>query len=226
MITIPTAELLGLIQDVAPFAYQHDDDPDINVLQIRWDGDMLHMAATDRSRAARSSWSPRDEPGADGRLLSGFGGADNPWGVLSPLPSVLELIRVYKLPEKKAHAPLQLDWNGSRLRVIRRKDTGHQAITTEVDTVLVEFPNLTAALDVEMMPEKIDSIAFEPAHVATFAGVRPRGSLRIDVHPDFCRVRVGPRFVATLRQQRTEEPAAAATNPLENLIDAVGDVDE
>lgn len=213
MIQIPTAEFVGLLADVVPFAFPDDDLPDINVVRLEWDGDMLHASATDTLRTVRSSWHPDDdENGTDSpSLVNPYGGADDRWVVFTRLDDAKELIKHFKLPGKESRTPLTLDERDGQLRVSRSADTGHQDVTAVVTTRFCEFPDLTKVLDTEPLAEQMTEIRYVGRHLADFGIVRQRGPMTLT----FCgteratRVRIGERFVGTIRPDRSGEPRMA-----------------
>lgn len=217
MITIPTAEFVGLISDVQNFAFPKDDLPDLNVVRIEWDGDMLHTAATDSMRCARSSWHPDDDPAnakaTQGAMFTVYGGADERWVVFAALADAKELVKIYKLSDKEGQIPLTLDYEDGRLRVRRSRDTGHSAITTLVESRMVEFPDLRKMLDVAPELQGVEEIHYVGRHLADFGTVRQRGAMRMS----FCglrnatRVTIGERFVGTIRPERVGERQATLT---------------
>jgi hypothetical protein len=205
-ITIPTTEFVGLINDVLAFAFPKPDLPHVNCVRFDWDGEMLHAAATDTLRAARSSWHPDDADGSGDQdsLFTTLGGADDPWTVIAGYAEARELVNVYKLPSKEGRTPLTLDYNRGSLRVIRSRDTGHQAITTVVESKAVDFPDVRKALDVEPQVEGVEAIHFAGQHLADLGSVRQRGTLRLTFAGPrrATRVTIGERFVATLNPDR------------------------
>lgn len=208
-ITIPTTEFVGLIGDVLAFAFPKPDLPHVNCVRFDWDGEMLHAAATDTLRAARSSWHPDDADGSSDQdsLFTTLGGADDPWMVIAGYAEARELVNVYKLPSKEGRTPLALDYNRGSLRVIRSRDTGHQAITTVVESKAVDFPDVRKALDVEPVVEGVEAIHFVGQHLADLGSVRQRGTLRLAFAGPrrATRVTIGERFVATLNPDRVGE---------------------
>jgi hypothetical protein len=208
-ITIPTTEFVGLIGDVLAFAFPKLDLPHVNCVRFDWDGEMLHAAATDTLRAARSSWHPDDADGSSDQdsLFTTLGGADDPWTVIAGYAEARELVSVYKLPSKEGRTPLALDYNRGSLRVIRTRDTGHQAITTVVESKAVDFPDVRKALDVEPVVEGVEAIHFVGQHLADLGSVRQRGALRLTFAGPrrATRVTIGERFVATLNPDRVGE---------------------
>jgi hypothetical protein len=208
-IIVPTAEFVGLIGDVLAFAFAKPDLPHVHCVRFHWDGEMLHAAATDTLRAARSSWHPDDVDGNSDQdsLFTALGGADDPWTVIAGYPEAKELVNVYKLPAKEGRTPLTLDYNRGSLRVIRTRDTGHQAITTVVESKAVDFPDVRKALDVEPQVEGVEAIHFVGQHLADLGSVRQRGPLRLTFAGlrRATRVTIGERFVATLNPDRVGE---------------------
>jgi hypothetical protein len=208
-ITIPTTEFVGLIGDVLAFAFPKPDLPHVNCVRFDWDGEMLHAAATDTLRAARSSWHPDDADGSSDQdsLFTTLGGADDPWTVIAGYAEARELVSIYKLPAKEGRVPLVLDHDRGYLRVIRTRDTGHQAITTVVESKAVDFPDVRKALDVEPVVEGVEAIHFAGQHLADLGSVRQRGTLRLAFAGArrATRVTIGERFVATLNPDRVGE---------------------
>jgi hypothetical protein len=208
-ITIPTTEFVGLIGDVLAFAFPKPDLPHVNCVRFDWDGEMLHAAATDTLRAARSSWHPDDADGSSDQdsLFTTLGGADDPWTVIAGYAEARELVSIYKLPAKEGRVPLVLDHDRGYLRVIRTRDTGHQAITTVVESKAVDFPDVRKALDVEPVVEGVEAIHFAGQHLADLGSVRQRGALRLAFAGArrATRVTIGERFVATLNPDRVGE---------------------
>lgn len=214
-ITIPTAEFVGLINDVAPFAFPKDDLPDVNVVRLEWDGDMLHTTATDTMRAARSSWHPDDDPhnakNVQDAMFTVYGGADDRWALIAGLADAKELVKIYKLSDKEAQSPLTLDYDGGRLKVRRSRDTGHQAITTIVEGRMVEFPDVGKLLDAEPRIEGVEEIHYAGRHLADFGTVRQRGTMRLTFGGPTraTRVTIGDRFLGTIRPERMGDRSGA-----------------
>jgi hypothetical protein len=211
VITIPTNEFVGLITDVAPFAFPKDDLPDVNTIRFEWDTRMLHASATDTMRSARSSWHPNDDPSTKSQqepLFGVLGGADDRWAIIANLDDWKEAAKIYKLPDKEGLTPLQLDWTGRELKIIRSADTGHQAITTVVTPRMAQFPDLRKVLDSEVIEEPVGEIQYAGRHLADLGVVRQRGTLRMTFSGTTraTRITIGNRFVATLRPENTRPP--------------------
>lgn len=205
-ITLPTVELLGLIGDVAGFAFPKPEFADANAVRIAWTGDLLRMEATDTIRAARSDWHPDDEPTSkvgQSTLFRSFGGADDPWSLIAALGDVQEIAKIYKLPGKEGGCPLTLDYDDGNLRIRRSRDTGHSAVTTILEGRMLDWPGVTT-LDRPVLPEPAIAISYPPAHLAAFADVRQRGTMTLTLAgPDRdTRVTIGERFTATIRPER------------------------
>lgn len=98
MITIPTAELVGILCDAIPFISADKDDVERRVVELRWDGSMLHASALDGFRAVVSSWHPDDDPcrPVEYPLGTDLGGDDKPWDVLLEADDVKHLIDTAK----------------------------------------------------------------------------------------------------------------------------------
>lgn len=204
MITIPTGELTGLIADTAPFAFPEDDLPDVNVIRLEWDGDMLHATATDTMRSARSTWHPDDSDGGEqDSMFAVFGGADDRWVIYISLDDAKEAAKVFKLPTKENRAPLTLTYDHGRLVIARNRDTGHTAHTMVLEGKVVNFPNLTRDLDDSVTATEVGQVHYTGTHLAAFGVVRQRGPLQMlfagPGRPT--RVRIGSRFVGAIWPQ-------------------------
>ncbi|GGM53709.1 hypothetical protein ACFFX1_54720 [Dactylosporangium sucinum] len=214
-LTISTADFLGLLGDTIPFAFDDDDLPAINSINLVWDGDKLHTQATDRFRMAWSSWHPDDDPERDvqGDIFNQPGSGDDPWQILIPVDDAGHLVKTYKLPVKESFAPLTLDVFDGKLTVKRHRDTGHPAITTVIEGRMMEFPDLRQALANADVVSKVDGIAFTAKLLADFAKVRPRGpfELRFTGEHSTTLVTIGERFVGAIQPvQLGDERAEAA----------------
>ncbi len=203
MITIPTSDLCGLLTDVAPFAFPDDDLPDVNVVRVEWDGNMLHASATDTMRAARSSWHPSDSDDND-TMFAVYGGADDRWSLLVDLAEAKEIAKVFSLPKKEGATPLTLTYDNGRLVIARNRDTGHTAHTMVVEGRLVNFPNLGGMLDTAIQPVATGVVDYSGALLAPFGLVRQRGGLlRMTFGAQRTRITIGDRFVGTIQPQPT-----------------------
>lgn len=214
MITIQTAQFTGLLTDICPFAFPKDDMPSVNVVRLEWDGEMLHASATDMLRMARSSWHPDDdERGSVSKkpLFPAYGGDDDRWVVYMRLDDAKKLVEHFKLPAKEGAAPLTLDHREGKLRVVRSADTGLQAVTVIVETHLVDFPDVSKALDHIMVPDPIPALPLIGRHAADFFSVRQRGDMKLVFHGLDLPVRVviGSRFVGQFRPDTTGRPRMA-----------------
>jgi hypothetical protein len=176
-------------------------------VRFDWDGEMLHAAATDTLRAARSSWHPDDADGSSDQdsLFTTLGGADDPWTVIAGYAEARELVSIYKLPAKEGRVPLVLDHDRGYLRVIRTRDTGHQAITTVVESKCRRLPGRAEGAGRRARRWR----AWRPStssgqHLADLGSVRQRGTLCLTFAGArrATRVTIGERFVATLNPDR------------------------
>lgn len=219
-ITIPTAELVGLLVDTTPFAFPEDELPSINAVQLHWDGQQLHALATDRYRIAVSTYDQDDPPIEDSQDALGvlWGGADEPWQISIPLHSAEHLIKVFKLPKKRGQVPVVLDNIDGRLKLRRDREPGVDAITVTVDGLMEPFPNVRALLSTCDVAAKTTSIAYNPLFLADFARVRQRGPIEMtftgDTSPTL--VTIGARFEGAIMPIRIGEetgPTFAADAP-------------
>jgi hypothetical protein len=179
VITIPTGDLTGILNDVIPFAWKDGDLPDVNCVRLEWDGFQLHALATDRYRLGWSTWDPTDEPEEEHQddLFTHWGSGDEPWAVAISLDDAKDLAAHYKLGPKERMVPLTIERDGDRLKVARSRDTGYSAITTVMRDTFAEFPDLRQLLKDAAAVERVSGLSFNAKYLADFAKVRPRGPL-------------------------------------------------
>ncbi|RKR92828.1 hypothetical protein BDK92_7310 [Micromonospora pisi] len=214
MITLRTSDLIGLINDVVGFAADNKEVPDLNCVQIRWDGEMLHVAATDRVYAGISSWHPDDDPDSDADAQDGlwpdFGGDDEPWKILIDLATAIEVTKKFKLGTKQGSVPVALDYIGDgpdgRLRISRSIDTGGGfGLSMVANGVVVDFPDPRPILHAPILARPVSKIAFNGARLGRFGDVRQRGGEAewTFTGPDeMAHVRIGKRFVGAIQPVR------------------------
>jgi hypothetical protein len=217
VITIPTAELVGVLSDAIPFASKDEDFPALNAVRLHWDGDMLHAQATDRYVLGWSQWDPSDDPDRDEQedLFTKWGGADDPWTILLPLADATDIVKVFKLGPKEGWTPLTIDLIDGRLKVMRHRDTGHSAITQVVEGLDAEFPKLDELLRAANMFDTTDGLSYDAKRMALFARVRPRGPMRLTFTagpgggPGLTHVQIGERFNGAIMPVREKDDEAA-----------------
>ncbi len=220
MITIPTGQLVGLLQDVLPFGVAGKDLPEIGVVHLRWDGRMLHAWTTDRYRLAWAQWHPEDPPfGTDVQddLLVTWGGDDDNagWDANVWVEDVQHLVKVFKLSKKEYWVPLTLDVDNEIVTVARSRLTGYTA-----SVVLMEQPELVKVFDAPGKLEEFDAprtvkavkrAAFTARLLADFELVRARGPLHLTFRGEHnaALVHIGDRFrgaIALIRQEKPDDP--------------------
>lgn len=217
-IIIPTADLVGVLADVLPFAFPEDDLPHVNCVRIEWDGYMLHAEATDTLHAARSSWHPDDDQDGNTNkptLTNPLGGADDRWALIVAYADAKEVVKDYKLPAKEGGVPLNLDYDNGALTIRRSRDTGHPAKRITLEGRMVDFPPIGRILDSEPDEHPTGRIRYTGAAVARVGQVRQRGLMDMTFGRKRTHVTIGERFVASLAPDRSGErdqpplPAAA-----------------
>lgn len=212
MITIPTADLLGVLGDTIPFVYQDPAAPSLNGVQIEWDGQMLHALATDRIRIAWSSWHPDDEPDegieVQDDLFTAWGGADEPWSAVVSQEDAKQVVKMFKLPTKESQAPLTLEVDRGQLKVARSRETGHSALTARLRAELPMGetpPDVRKLLADNDRIEAVNGLSFNAKYLADFAKVRPRGNamaMRFTGVDKPVHVSIGERFVGAIMPAR------------------------
>lgn len=218
MITIRTADFVGILADVVPFATTDAECPETNAVRVEWDGSQLHALATDLIRVGISSWHPDDAPEIDAQddVFTNLGGADEPWAVNVALDDAKHLIKTYKLPVKQGNTLITVEYAGGDMKVIRSRDTGHSAITVKVDGQPAVFPAVRDLLSSKDALQEVTGLAFGARFIADFGKVRPRGPLELEFTgtTSLTHVRIGERFLGAimptrLGDEREREPAAA-----------------
>lgn len=217
-LTIPTAELVGAIADVAPMAWPDVDIPALNVVRFEWDGDVLHTYGTDRYRLGWSRWSPDDAPIADRPvqedLLTDWGSADEPWAVSVRLDDALHLAKVFTLPAKEGRVPLEVDVAPGRLTVRRRAGvSAHPAYTAVAETLVpANWPNVDDTLGRASTLDKVQTVIFNAGYLADFAKVRNHGPLELSFtgETSLCHVQIGTRFTGAITPQRPDTETRTA----------------
>ena len=214
MITIPTADLTGLLGDVTPFAGTDDQVPQLHCVRLEWDGETLHALTTDRYRIGWSRWAPGDAtPGEEVQddLFTEWGSGDDPWTATIDLPDAVELAKVFKLPTKEGRTPLTVDYEADRARltVKRSRDTGYSAITITVEDLApgVQTPDVRKLLANANGATPVGLVAYTPKYLADFAKVRPHGPLELTFTgaETATHVRIGERFTGAIMPVRAGE---------------------
>lgn len=211
MITIPTGDFVGILNDVIPFAARDDDLPDVNCVRIEWSGEQMHALTTDRYRIGWSTWDPDDEHEGEHQddLFTRWGGTDEPWAVTVSLDDAKDLAAHYKLGPKEHMTPLTVEHEGDRLRVARSRDTGYSAITTLVRDEFVMFPDVRQILRDAAAVQFVSGLSFNAKYLADFAKVRPRGPLVMQFTGPgkVAHVSIGSRFTGAIMTISEAAPA-------------------
>lgn len=212
MITIPTGDFVGILNDVIPMASTEDELPQINAVRLEWDGELLHAMATDRYRIAWSSYDPDDPPEKEYQpaLNTGWGGADEPWSLSVSLEDAEHLAKTYKLGGKQYYVPLTIEHGNGTVKVARSRDTGFSAITfVASDRTNLDqggFPDLRALLAKADVAEATKELALSARLLADFAKVRPRGPMHcmFTGSNGLVHIAIGKRFVGAIQPIREE----------------------
>lgn len=210
MIIIPTGDLVGVINDVIPFAWPDAELPTLNTVRLRWDGEQLDAMTTDRFRLAIPTWRPGDVgPGEEfqDELGADFGSADDPWSMTMPLAQAKEIVKVFKLPPKEGGVPLTFDYDTDRFqaKVARSKETGYSGLSLIAYDTREDFPDLSKIV-ADAKPQPAAAVAYSAKWLADFAKVRPRGPMVLTpcgTH-HLTLVTIGARFTGGIVPQRTD----------------------
>lgn len=203
-ITIPTADLVGILKDTIPFAHPDQEVPGYHCVRLEWDGELLHAQTVDGTRLAWSTWGPDDDPD-DERQDSMFaqpGGDDPPWSVNLLPADAAEIVKTFRLPGKHAGVPLvvAISPTGSRLTITRGRDTGHTEHTMTVQPLDgVSFPDVRGLLGQADTLVDVKEVRHSGRLLADFgAKVRQRDVMRLRFTERLTLVEIGTRFVGAI----------------------------
>lgn len=187
MITIPTTELIGGIQDMLPIVL--DDKSSLAGLAIEWDGESLHFTAYDVFAAATVAWIPGE--GAEGTDESQefdqdedphFGGDDAPWRTWIYLDAAKEIVKLFKLPSKLWRTPVTLKCTPVGDLLIERVDSprGNRELRVpgDPDKARREIPSVESIRNpLGLAVGHPESIGFFHARLGAFGAARAHGTL-------------------------------------------------
>jgi hypothetical protein len=204
VITIPTADLTGILGDTIPFAFPDDDFPDLHCVRLEWDGTRLHALTTDRYRIGISTWLPGEA--AEGKevqddLFTDWGSGDDPWWVTIALPDAVELVKVFKLPPKEAvgtAVTVDYDPGYNRVTVKRARDTGHSAITVVAESSGSTFPDVRRFLANADRVKSLRTVSYSAKFMADFGKVRQTGPMQLSFTGTLTHISIGERFVGAI----------------------------
>jgi hypothetical protein len=221
-LTVPTYDLVGLLNDVIPFASTDKAITSTHAVLVEWDGDQLHAYATNRFVAGWSRWTPGDDapedPDPDQDALFGdYGGDDAPWRVLLHLQVAKHIAASFKLAGGAGWQPLTVEKYGDELRIRRDRDQGLPALKYNAPGVLTAtFPSLRKELqrvvdEVTVPPGTtrpgVDKVAVSADLLAKFGKVRDYGPLQLWFRDrtGLVLVRCGDRFTGGIAPVRMYE---------------------
>ncbi len=217
MLTISTIDLLGCIADALPFIPADKDDTTLRCVQLRWDGERLHVSATDHYRVAISSWDPDDTPDEDvqyeiGTTLGEDG--DGTWEFLLTADDAAHLLKTAKPSKGHEYAPLFVTFDGPLLKVRRDREAQVPGFTLTYEGLSHEYPDLRGyVVEAAGKAEPVKEISWNAVYMADFGRVRQRGgaarwTFSGDRSPAV--VEIGERFIGALMPVRPAEDKAEA----------------
>lgn len=213
-LTMPTRELVGLLNDVRTFASPDDEDPTWHRVMLHWDGARLHAYAGDGLRLAWMSWGPAD---GDQPELPGmeFGAAtDDAWELAITPADAKEIATKFKLTAKEGAAPVRVTGNADTLRVERDAETGTGVALT---SVALSRPWSDSAPDVVDTIVEIaetasgytrESVGYQGAFLANFCNpkvVRQRGVFELHFGRTSTYIKIGDWFRGAVIQAPQDE---------------------
>src|SRR5690606_29846686 len=139
-ITIPTRDLIGASKDALLYTAPAKDWPELARVRYEWDGETLHISATNVLTGCHARWIP-EQTGEDWPGVQ-WGGADDPWAVVIDAESVKHLVKSLDVPGKLSGVPLTIDVDQAVMTVRRSRDTGLPAVQNRYTGSLDEFPDV------------------------------------------------------------------------------------
>lgn len=184
MITIPTTELIGGIQDMLPHIL--DEKSELAGLVVEWDGEVLWFTAYDVYSGATVQWVPGE--GAEGEVDEHeddsivWGGDDAPWRTWIWLPQAKEIVKLFKLPAKLWRTPVQIKCTPTGDLIIERTDSprGNRELRVpgDPDKARKDVPDVrTIAAKTNVGGDLVGDMAFFHARLGAFGAARSHGTL-------------------------------------------------
>lgn len=191
MITIPTAELIGGIQDMLPHIL--DERSGLAGIVVEWDGSALHFTAYDIYSGATVQWVPgegaeKDDPieteGSDDGYEPEWGGDDAPWRTWIWLPAVKEIVKLFKLPAKLWRTPVTIKCTPAGDLIIERTDSPradrYLRVPGDSDKARRDVPDVRAiAAKSAANDQPYDNMQFFHARLGAFGAARAHGTLTL-----------------------------------------------
>lgn len=187
MITIPTTELIGGINDVLPII--SDEKSNLAGIAIEWTGEKLVFTAYDVYSGGSVEWIPGE--GAEGVVDDKesdyeddieWGGDDDPWRTWIWLNSAKDILKLFKLPAKLWRFPVQIKCTMVGDLLIERVDSprGNRELRVpgDPDKARKEIPDVAAiatALDRTLTERR--GARFNHQRLGAFGAVRPHGTM-------------------------------------------------
>lgn len=203
MITIPTFDLLGMSRDALLFTAPAKDFPELARIRYHWDGQTLHVTATNVLTGCHVTWNPAadDWDGHDPWEGTAWGGADDPWTVVIDTDAAKHMIGSLKVSPKLARAPLTVEFDRAHLVVKRSPDTGLPQVANRYTGSLDDFPDVQARIADIGVPKPADELSYTASSSDAMTRVAKRRGMRLRVlpHTQGHLVRVGEGFEAFMR---------------------------
>lgn len=228
MITIPTTELIGGIQDVLPIIT--DEKSSLAGIKVAWDGESLHFTAYDVRSGGTVRWTPGE--GAEGEIDEeneedediDWGGDDAPWATWIWLPAAKEILKLFKLPAKLWRVPVTLKCalSGDRL-IIERTDSprGERLLIVPGDPDQLKHIPAIRQIAERAKYELVErgGATFANFRLGAFGAVRPHGDLSMyfDDNNEPVGIEIGTRYAGFIYQS-----GAKNVRPYSLLRDGAG----
>lgn len=206
MITIPTTELIGCINDVLPVIT--DPKSDLAGVVIEWTGEKLVFTAYDVYSGGSVEWFPGE--GAEGEIDMpedsdhediNWGGDDSPWRTWIWLAQAKDILKLFTLPAKLWRFPVQIKYVATGDLMIERVDSprGNRELRVpgDPDKARKQIPDVAAiAMAMDRVPGDYAAVHFNHQRLGAFGTVRPHGTMVMEFGglSDSVGVLIGSRY--------------------------------
>jgi hypothetical protein len=221
-VNISTYDLVGMLNDVLPFAADPKGEEQLAVVLMSWDGEtgMLEVHATNRHVTGVCTWDPDDAPDYDVQvdMFVQPGGGSESWSVYLTTLACKAICADFKMPDKEATQAMMTilhDSDTDRVTVSRERAGVRPGKNISINGIarVDNYPHLReqvarAAIDPAAAPTIVHQVGFSPYLLGLFSEVRARGGyLTLTFLAErLTLVNIGPRFIGTIVPVRERDP--------------------
>jgi hypothetical protein len=190
VITIPTTELIGGLNDVLPIIT--DPKSSLAGVVIEWTGEKLVFTVYDVYSGGSVEWVPGEGAEGDideddeGTLYVEWGGDDSPWRTWIWLAQAKDILKLFTLPAKLWRFPVNIKCSPTGDRLIFEREDGPTAerlltVPADPDKARKEIPDMAAiALAMDRVPADYAVARFNHQRLGAFGAVRPHGMMNME----------------------------------------------